>query len=82
MIKIGKNISEFSAYSCQPKTKKELKFIIVDRISKEGPNCDLNDIDTSLITDMSWMFYDMDFSGDISKWNVSSVENMEDMFSD
>ena len=28
MIKIGKNISEFSVHSCQPKTKKELKEII------------------------------------------------------
>ena len=61
MIKIGKNISDFSIYSCQPKTKTKLKFIIVDRIYKEGPNCDLNDIDTGLITDMAWLFYDMEF---------------------
>ena len=46
MIKIGKNLSEWSSYSCQPKTKKELQEIIKDRISNEGPNCDLNDIDT------------------------------------
>ena len=51
-LKIGKDVSSFSTYSCQPKTTKELKQIIEERISKEGPNCDLNDIDVSLITDM------------------------------
>ena len=62
MIKIGNNISEFSSYSCQPKTKDELKEIIKNRISKEGNCCDLNDIDTSLITDMSYLFYWMNFN--------------------
>ena len=80
MIKIGKNISEWSVYSCQPKTKKELKKIIEDRISKEGSNCDLNDIDVSLIDDMSWLFYNSKFNGDISKWDVSKVNNIEYMF--
>ena len=54
--------------------------IIRDRISKEGPNCDLNDIDTSLITDMTGLFYGSDFNCDISEWNVSNVENMSKMF--
>ena len=45
-LKIGKNISSFSTYSCQPADKKELKQIIEERINKEGPDCDLNDIDT------------------------------------
>ena len=80
MIKIGNNISEFSAYSCQPKTKKELKEIIKDRIEKEGPKCDLNDIDTSLIDSMSYLFYGIKFNGNISRWNVSNVINMEFMF--
>ena len=80
MIKIGNNISEFSTYSCQPKTKEELKEIIRDRILIEGNECDLNDIDTSLITDMSGLFAYFDFNGDISKWNVSNVKNMSRMF--
>ena len=79
-IKIGKNLSEWSAYSCQPKTKDELKEIIESRISKDGPNCDLNDIDVSLITDMSWLFYNSEFNGDISKWNVSNVKTTWCMF--
>ena len=65
-LKIGNNLSEWSAYSCQPKTRSELKEIIKDRISKEGPNCDLNDIDVSLITNMSDLFYNSEFNGDIS----------------
>ena len=80
MIKIGKNISSFSTYSCKPRTKKELKKIIDERISKEGPNCDLNDIDVSLIEDMSYLFYKLDFNGDISNWDVSNVKSMMGMF--
>ena len=79
-LKIGKNLSSFSTYSCQPKTKKELIDIIRLRISKEGNNCDLNDIDTSLITDISWLFDESDFNGDISEWNVSKVENINRAF--
>ena len=80
MIKIGKNISEFSVYSCQPKTKEELKNIIKKRIREQGPNCDLNDIDVSLITDMSYLFDYSKFNGNISKWNVSNVKDMIGMF--
>ena len=80
MLKIGKNLFEWSSYSCQPKTKDELKNIIKDRISKEGLNCDLNDINTSLIDDMSWLFYYSKFNGDISNWNVSNVKYMHGMF--
>ena len=79
-LKIGKNLSEWSAYSCQPKTYRELKQIIKDRIDKEGPNCDLNDIDTSLIEDMSWLFRHSSFNGDISKWDVSKVTNNVHIF--
>ena len=79
-LKIGKNLSEWSAYSCQPKTKIELKQIIEDRISKFGYECDLNDIDVSLIEDMSYLFANRLFNGDISEWNTSNVVNMIGMF--
>ena len=65
MIKIGNSVSNISFYSCQPKTKEVLKMIILNRIKKEGSNCDLNDIDVSLITDMSYMFSGSNFNGDI-----------------
>ena len=80
MIKIGKNISSFSTYSCRPADENELKEIINSRVFMYGPNCDLNDIDTSLITDMSFLFYDSEFNADISKWDVSNVVNMKRMF--
>ena len=57
-----------------------LRKLINDRIAEFGPNCDLNDIDVSHITNMSNMFYDSEFNGDISKWDVSNVENMNFMF--
>lgn len=80
MIKIGKDTSSFSIYSYQPKNRKELKDLIDERVVKEGSKCDLNDIDVSLVTDMSYLFYTSGFNGDISEWNVSNVKNMNAMF--
>ncbi len=67
-------------YIYHPKTKDELKKIIKQKIESEGNECDLNDIDTSNITDMSNLFKDSKFNGDISKWDVSNVTDMEGMF--
>lgn len=64
----------------KPTTKDELKEIIKETIEKEGLNCDLNFIDTSNITDMSYLFAFSQFNGDISNWNVSNVEDMSGMF--
>ena len=68
------------AYNYYPKTTDELKDIIKQKIESEGNECDLNDIDTSNITDMSNLFKDSKFNGDISKWDVSNVTDMEGMF--
>ena len=68
------------AYNYHPKTKDELKDIIDKRIESEGNECNLNDIDTSNIIDMSWLFEASNFNGDISKWNVSNVKRMDNMF--
>ena len=80
MFKIGKDISRFSTYSCRPESKEELMKIIKESVSKEGDNCDLNDIDVRLIKDMSYLFYKKKFNGDISDWNVLNVTNMQGMF--
>ena len=77
----------------KPKTKEELVKIIIEEIKENGPNCYLNHIDVSNITDMSYLFLGgvfrvgndshpilSDFDGDISGWDVSNVTNMEDMF--
>ena len=67
-------------YKYFPKTKKELKDIIIKRIKAEGNEVDLNDIDVSKITDMSELFRETDFNGDISSWDVSNVNDMSGMF--
>ena len=60
----------------------ELRRLINQRIEEQGPNCDLNDIDVSRVTDMSNMFRNTIFNGVISKWDVSSVVYMRYMFDD
>ena len=86
--KVDKMLSKVKMnQNVQPKTKDELAKIIEDTIKEKGNNCDLNFIDTSLITDMSDLFFIdyhglSDFNGDISKWDVSNVKNMDSMFND
>ena len=76
VIKKNKKID----YKYFPVTKGELKEIIKQRTKDEGNKVDLNDIDTSIITDMSELFAKTDFNGDISGWNVSKVTDMSFMF--
>ena len=81
----------------KPKTKEELIEAIKKEIfevqgTKDNPNwnADLNCIDTSNITDMSYLFsknsfyaeeYGLEkFNGNISKWNTNNVKNMYSMF--
>ena len=64
------------------KNRDHLKRLINEAIQKNGPNCDLNFIDVSQVTDTSWLFNNSPFNGDISKWDVSNVKNMSLMFCD
>ena len=77
-LKVG--VRNTTKHTLFPKTREELKQMINDEISKNGNECSLNHIDVSKITNMSYMFYDSEFDGDISKWNVSNVTNMHGMF--
>ena len=67
-------------YNYHPKDKDELEELIDKLIKERGYNADLNDIDTSEITDMNYMFYKSNFNGDISNWDTSNVEDMHSMF--
>ena len=78
-FKINKN-TKIKKYNYFPKTKDELIDIIKQRIEDDGNECDLNDIDVSEITDMSYLFCNSHFDGDISRWDVSNVKNMKGMF--
>ena len=69
----------------RPSTKDELIREIENRFSKGQTN--LNDIDTSKITDMSFLFSIDNFSNlpynfDVSSWDVSNVKYMNTMFYD
>ena len=91
-LHINKDVKDH--YNYHPKNKKELIKCIKEKIKKEGYGTkdkplDLNDIDTSKITDMSSLFdtldgelEDLSENGnfDISKWDVSKVKNMDYMF--
>ena len=67
-------------YNYHPTTIYELEELVNKLIKERGNNADLNDIDTSEITDMNYMFGLSNFNGDISKWDVSKVEDMNFMF--
>ena len=73
-------IKKSNNYKYFPATNKELKDIIKQRIKQEGNEVDLNDIDVSKITDMSYLFEGTTFNGDISNWDVSNVTDMSSMF--
>ena len=91
-FQVGKDYKRQYAY--HPKDTDELISCIKDKIEKEGLGTeenplDLNDIDTSKITDMYELFDVVDGElqylsknghFDISDWDVSNVENMEYMF--
>lgn len=77
-FKLGKNYKK--PYNYYPKTTEELEQIIAHLIEERGNKADLNDIDTSQITDMSYLFYHSNFDGDISGWDMSNVDRATAMF--
>ena len=62
----------------QPKNKAQLKSLIEYAFNHNI--YDLNFIDTSKITNMSWLFEYISCNFDISNWDVSNVTDMDNMF--
>ena len=87
-LKLNKNLvdaqkTQKQTYSYKPRTYNLLKAIIYERVTLDGPNVDLNDIDVSEITDMELLFNEVSDKIEninIENWNVSKVTNMRDMF--
>ena len=77
-LHINKDIKN---YNYHPKTNGELIKIVDQLIKERGNDANLNDIDTSEITDMAGIFEGSNFNGDISNWDVSNVKDMSYMFS-
>ena len=76
-LHINKDIDH---HNYHPKTSNELRELIDQLIKERGNNANLNDIDTSEITDMNSLFDRLEFNGDISNWDVSNVKDMNSMF--
>ena len=70
----------YKIYNYHPDNIDELKDLIDKLIEERGNKANLNDIDTSAITNMRRLFIGSEFNGDISNWDVSNVTNMRLMF--
>ena len=66
-----------------PTSEKQLVSLIEQELQRQGPDADLNFIDTSEITDMRGLFFKFTDIRNIKidQWDVSNVTNMEYMFS-
>lgn len=58
----------------------EIHSLVTNCVKIFGDNCNLNWIDVSNVTNMSKLFEDSAFNGDISNWDVSNVTDMSVMF--
>ena len=74
-------------YQYHPENRNELIFLVDKLVKENGNDANLNDIDTSKVTDMSNMFTKMRNPYlasirhiDISLWDTSNVTDMSSMF--
>ncbi|WQJ53867.1 MAG: hypothetical protein [Wendovervirus sonii] len=80
LVKEYREKEAYYSNAFRPKTKAELCQYIKEKQERYGIHTNLCNIDTSLITDMSYLFKGCDFVGDISNWDVSNVTDMSYMF--
>ena len=81
-LQLGKKLAKTHQYEIIARSKKELVHYIEDITKQHIDNeiIDLNMIDTSLITNMEYLFEENPNNYDISQWDVSNVEYMQGMF--
>lgn len=78
--RFDKLVSDKFTHLYFPKSKYELCGLIDELVGEYGYECNLNVIDVSDITDMSGIFFNSKFNGDISMWDVSNATTMFAMF--
>ena len=78
--RFDKLVSDKFTHLYFPKSKDDLCRVIDELVDEYGYECNLNVIDVSDITDMSGVFFNSKFNGDISMWNVSNATTMFAMF--
>ena len=81
IVSFTDNNDKFHKRGYKPKDKDTLKELLERMIKMRGDEGNFNDIDTSDITSMQFLFnYNSTFNGDITGWNVLSVTDMGNMF--
>ena len=82
IVSFTDNNGNFHKRGFKPKDWYNLSQLLERMIDVRGDEGDFNDIDTSEIEDMPFLFTNKKtFNGDISGWDVSKVKNMTSMFS-
>lgn len=77
------NVKSKPEYKYHPKNKQELEILLNKLIKERGNGGDFNDIDTSRVSSMDYLFYSHPkFNGHIEYWDVSYVMDMTGMFED
>ena len=75
------NNGKYHKRGYKPKDLDNLKELLKRMIEVRGDEGDFNDIDTSEVESMSFLFTNKKtFNGDISGWDVSKVKSMNSMF--
>jgi len=81
-LQLNKQTTILKEYKYFPKDVKQLQAIIRQKLD-ESKDADLNDIDVSKITNLSYAFWGYDpYNIKINEWDVSKVTSMDGLFKD